>query len=61
MLKKEFKYKAPTVDDPAKNTPDENGITDAMLEFDSELHLEPSVSMHSAFWRTNSLSHFVCE
>ncbi|KAF5314078.1 hypothetical protein D9611_006764 [Ephemerocybe angulata] len=40
-LKKEFKYKAPEVDE-AVNKPNEHGITDAMLEFDWFKHIEPS-------------------
>ncbi|GJJ09503.1 hypothetical protein Clacol_003726 [Clathrus columnatus] len=38
VLKKEFKYLPPSVPD---NTPDENGITSAMMEFDWEQHVAP--------------------
>lgn len=38
VIKKEFKYLPPSVPD---NTPDENGITPAMVEFDWEQHVAP--------------------
>jgi template-activating factor I len=45
VLTKEFKHNPPKVEDPAQNKPNEHGITDAMLEFDSDLHLDPSVGI----------------
>lgn len=43
VLKKEYKFTG-FKDTEGKDTPDENGITDAMLEFDWNEHIDPSAS-----------------
>ena len=42
MLRKEFRYVKPEVK--SEETPDENGITDSMVEFDWERDVAPQVS-----------------
>jgi hypothetical protein len=46
VLTKEFKFVPPEQEaaQPDLQQPDENGITNAMLEFSWETHIEPSVS-----------------
>ena len=42
MLKKEYKYIPPS--DAAVNQPDEDGVSDALVNFDLKRDTEPSVS-----------------
>lgn len=42
-MRKEFKYVKPDVDE-SKESPDENGITESMIDFSWERDVKPGVS-----------------